>query len=53
MSLADTAKDQSHAVEEINRDIELISNLSNKVAEQHAGLQQACQQLEDQVNHNN
>ena len=53
MSLADTAKDQSHAVEEINRDIELISNLSDKVVEQHAGLQQACQQLEDQVNHNN
>jgi len=46
-SLADTAKGQSHAVEEINRDIDLISGLSTKVVDQHAGLQQACMQLEE------
>lgn len=49
-SLADTAKDQSHAVEEINRDIERISNLSNSVVEQHSQLQQACSKLEQLLN---
>jgi methyl-accepting chemotaxis protein len=49
-SLAETAKDQSHAVEVINRDIEKISNLSNSVVEQHGTLQGVCDQLEQLVN---
>jgi len=48
-SLADTAKDQSHAVEEINRDIEIISNHTNSVVEQHGALHDACEQLQQLV----